>query len=365
MLWLYISETLLYLCFSILIGAFIIHLFPENKRPSIEVNKRWLQLSILGIAIFSLMPVIRVILYLYEDVGFLLTFSDVFSGFEIGRAWSFSVIISIFFYLFVSIFPVLKSKLYTLISIMFTIILILALGWASHVASLTEWSGFIFHTLHFLATVVWVGIILMVSWFSVNHRNWIDFLNWFTPVAINCVVIIIASGFFMMSLVMDVKDYANAWTLSYGQSLLLKHLLVIPIILFAFINGIWMRKKLQLSENINPKPWAKVESIFLLLIFSATAVLGQQEPPHDVEVTVKGNRGAIALFNFFTDGSSQFPLPVELAINVMNISFFCLSFLFLVLTLLAFAKKAPAITAFFMSFFFVISMYLGIMTSIQ
>src|SRR5690606_11204693 len=116
---------------------------------------------------------------------------------------------------------VLRNRLYTIISIMFTLVLVLSLGWASHVASLTEWSGFVFQNLHFLATVVWVGIILIVSWFSIDNRNWNDFLNWFTPLAINCVVIIIASGFFMMSLVMDVNDYANAWTLSYGHTLLL------------------------------------------------------------------------------------------------------------------------------------------------
>lgn len=365
MIWLYISEILLYLCFSILMGSFIIHLFPENKRPSIKISKRWLQLSILGIVILSLMPVIRVILYLSEDVGFFLTFYDVFSGFEIGKAWSFSLIVSLFFYLFVSIFPVLKNRLYSLISIMFTFILILSLGWASHVASLTVWSGFIFHSLHFLATVVWVGLLLVVSWFSINHKNWVIFLNWFSSIAINCIVIIIATGFFMMSLVVDVKDYANAWTLSYGQTLLLKHIFIIPIILFAYINGFWMKKKLQHNEKINPKPWVKAESIFLLLVFSATAVLGQQEPPHIVETTLKSYRGATSLFNFFTGNTSSFPLPVQFGFNIINIILFSLSLLFLVLTLWTFAKKAPAILAFFMSFFFVISMYLALMSSIQ
>lgn len=365
MWWIYISETFLYLCFSILMGAFIIHLIPDNMRPAIKIKKRWLQLSVLGIVIFSLMPVIQVVLILKEfGGGFLITLFDVLAGFEVGKAWTITLIISIFFYLFVSIFPVLKNRLYILISILFTFVLILPMGWASHVGTQTsDWSGFIFQSLHFLPSIVWVGLLLIVSWFSVNHKNWLSFLKWFTPTAISCIAIIITTGVYMITITIDLKDYANAWTLSFGQSLLVKHLLIIPIILFAFINGIWIRRKLQRNENINPRPWVKAESIYLLLVFSATAALGQQPPPHAFEATLKSN-GVSPLFSFFTGLTTQFPIPVQFGINIMNISLFLLSCIFLVLALLSFAKKAPAIIAFFLCFFFVISMYMALMTSV-
>ena len=71
-----------------------------------------------------------------------LTVQNVLGGFEVGKAWNVTVILAMFFYLFVSLFPVLKSKVLAGISLAFTLILLLALGWASHAASVTEWSGF-------------------------------------------------------------------------------------------------------------------------------------------------------------------------------------------------------------------------------
>ena len=146
MVFIYISETLLYLCFSLLIGTFIIALIPESKRPSVNIRKRWLQCSILGIVLFSLFPIIRLILYLYEDIGLMLTIENVIASFEIGKAWTFTIIVSIVFYLYVSIFPVQVNKVHTFMSIIFTFTLALLLGWASHSASLTEWSGFVVHS---------------------------------------------------------------------------------------------------------------------------------------------------------------------------------------------------------------------------
>ena len=160
MIWVYISESLLYLCFSLLMGAFIIQLIPTRLKPEIHISKRLIQLAVLGVVFFSVVPVIRIILFLYEDIGLMLTMQNVLTGFEVGKAWNFTVIIAIFFYLFVSLFPVLKSKVLSGICLAFTFILLLALGWASHAASLTEWSGFVFHSLHFLAVTVWVGILL-------------------------------------------------------------------------------------------------------------------------------------------------------------------------------------------------------------
>jgi len=138
MIWVYISESLLYLCFSLLLGAFIIQFVPDRLKPEIQISKRLIQLSVLGVVFFSVAPVMRVILFLYEDIGFELTMENVLLGFEVGKAWNVTVILSIFFYLFVSLFPVLKSKVMSGISLGFTFILLLALGWASHAASLTE-----------------------------------------------------------------------------------------------------------------------------------------------------------------------------------------------------------------------------------
>ncbi|WP_313894860.1 CopD family protein [Psychrobacillus sp.] len=363
MLWIYFSETLLYLCFSLLMGSFIIALIPINNKPSISLNKRWLQFSILGIVVLSLFPIIRLVLFLYEDIGLSLTIQNVIAGFEVGRAWTFTLFLAFIFYLYVSIFSVFTNKKHILVSILFTLALILSLGWASHSASLTEWSGFIAHTLHFLAVTIWIGILIIVSWFSVNHHNWAAFLKWFTPVAIICLVIIIGTGLFLMSLVQEFNVYANSWLLPYGQALLIKHIIIIPIIVFASINGIWMRKRIKLDSKINPLPWVKAESGLLLLIFIATAVLGQQEPPHSVESTISGG-GLSNIFGALHNGVITTPIEASFDINLIGLLFFMLTLVFLVLTVAVFVKKIPSIVAFIMSVLCIVSLYLGLMNSV-
>lgn len=345
-------------------GSFIMALVPITKRPSVRVSKRWLQISVLGIVFLSLFPIIRLVLFLYEDIGLGLTIQNVIAGFEVGQAWTFTLFIAFVFYLYVSIFSVFAHKKHILVSIIFTLALILSLGWASHSASLTEWSGFIAHTLHFLAVTIWVGILIVVSWFSVNHLNWTAFLKWFTPVAIICLTIIVGTGLFLMSLVLDINEYANSWLLPYGQALLIKHIIVIPIIVFAFINGVWMRKRIKLDSKMNPLPWVKAESGFLLLIFSATVVLGQQEPPHSIESIVSGE-GLSRIFGAMYNGTITKPINASFDINLIGSLFIILSLVFLLLTLAVFTKKAPSVSAFTMSVLCMLSLYLGLMNSVS
>ncbi|MED4778442.1 hypothetical protein P9306_18285, partial [Bacillus atrophaeus] len=49
------------------------------------------------------------------------------------------------------------------------------------------------------------------------------------------------------SYVVDIKDYAKCWVLPYGQMLLLKHIGILPLLAFAFINGVLIRKTKALS----------------------------------------------------------------------------------------------------------------------
>ncbi len=364
MIWIYISESLLYLCFSLLMGAFIIQFIPEHLKPEIRIPKRLIQIAVLGIVFFSTAPVIRLILFLYEDIGLMLTIQNVLGGFEVGKAWTVTAILAIFFYLFVSLFPVLKSKAMSGVSLAFTIILLFVVGWASHAASVTEWSGLIFHSFHFIAVAVWVGILLIVGWFSKNQENWLSYLRWFTPVAVVCFLTIMATGFFLMTLVIDVNEYGDAWMLSYGQALLVKHLSIIPILFFAFINGFWIKRKLKRQEQINPIAWLKFESILLFITFVSTAVLGQQEPPHSIETTLGGS-GPSAIFDYFYLGTIDPSMHVQFGLNTINTLFFILAIIFMWLIVYSFGKKAPAIVTFFMGMFCILALYFGLMAGIQ
>lgn len=363
MIWIYLSESLLYLCFSIMMGVFIIQFIPERFKPDIQVSKRVVQLAILGVVLFSVAPVIRIILFLYEDIGLIMTIQNVLGGFEVGKAWNFTVILSIFFYLFVSIFPVLKKRLLSAISLVFTLALIVALGWASHSASLTVYSGFIFHTLHFLAVTVWIGILLTVGWFSKNQNNWLRFLQWYTPVAASCFLIIAGSGIYMMTLVIDVNEYMDAWMVSYGQALLMKHLSIIPVLFFAFMNGFWMKRKLRRQEPINPLPWLKLESVLLFITFVLTGILGQQEPPHSIKITLSGN-GPSPIFDYFYSGIIEPAMHLEFGYSTISILFLTAAVWFLSMIVYCFRKGTSAAATFLMGLFCAISIYFGLMSSI-
>jgi len=364
MIWIYTTETLLYLCFSLLMGSLLIHLVPDHRKPKLQINKRVLQISILGIVVLSAAPVIRLILFLYEDIGLILTIQNVIGEFEVGQAWSITLILSIFFYLFISVTPVFEKKGFIGISLLFTLGLLMALGWGSHAASLTDWSGFVFHTLHFTAVTVWMGILLTVSWFSISSQNWLPFLKWFTPVALICLTVIGASGIFIMTLAVEIVEYQDAWMMPYGQAILIKHLLVIPLLLFAFINGILIRRKLQRGDEINPIPWAKAESLTLLFIFAATGVLGQQEPPHSIEAYLKGN-GASKLFEYLHGGPIDPAMHLQFDFNLLGLFFLMLGFAFGALVIYCFKQKAPAYLSVLMGLFCVLAFHVGLMTSIQ
>lgn len=364
MMWIYLSESLLYLCFSLLIGAFLIQYIPTKLKPEIHIPKRLIQLAVLGVVLFSAAPVIRIILFLYEDIGLIMTMQNVLGGFEIGKAWNLTVILALFLYLFVSLFPVLNNKVLSGISLAFTLVLLLALGWASHAASLTEWSGFVFHSLHFLAVTVWIGILLIVGWCSKSQDNWLSYLKWFTPLAIVCFLTVAGTGLFLMTLVIDVNEYADAWTVPYGQALLMKHLTIIPVLFFAFINGFWIRRKLKRQEQINPIPWLKFESILLFFTFVSTGMLGQQEPPHSIEITLAGS-GPSAIFDYFYSGVIDPSMSLQFGLNTINILFFIVSIIFMWLFMYSLRKKTSAVVPFFMGMFSILSLYFGLMASIQ
>jgi len=322
-----ISEPLLYLCFSILIGSFLLRIVPINYRPDFNVPKSVLMAATAGVAIMSFVPVFQVIMYLYEDIGFAQTFKSVLFTFEVGKAWIFTYLISNVLFIYVVWFDYRKKAKYSYIGLVFTLLLIFSLGWASHASSIEQWKGFLVHTSHFLAVSVWVGILFVVSWTSREYSKWLNFLRWFTPVAIICFLVTIVSGLYLMTIVVDIKDYPNAWMLPYGQSLLIKHLLIIPLLIYAFINSFLIRKELKYNEKFNPLPWTKAESLIIFVIFSVTAALGQQEPPHDIETTIASS-GVSKLFSLLHKGSITPDFLVVLGFELNSLFLLVISLLF-------------------------------------
>ena len=164
-----------------------------------------------------------------------------------------------------------------------------------------------------------------------------------------------------MTFVVEVKDYTNSWMIPYGQTLLIKHLLIIPLLVYATINSLLIKKKLIKEVDFDPRPWTRIESIVILLIFSTTAALGQQSPPHETVIT---NDGVSKLFFMFYQGKFYPEMTLQMVVNSNSLFLMILAVLLLVLIILTFKKKVSPVLSFFLSLLFVISSYLSLILSI-
>ena len=359
-----ISEALLYMCFALLMGSYILALFPSDLVPTIIVPRKVKLIAAMGIAIFSFVPLISLLMYLYEDYGLFASLESILLTFEVGKSWLFMFIVTVFLGLYIFYFDDKQTTLYSIMGILLVLVIIMGVSWSSHASSIQNMKGLITHFTHFTSVVIWVGILLVISWFTQNTNNWLSFLSWFHLTALYCFGIIMVTGFSLMSFSTPLDLYPDTWMVSYGQSLLIKHLLIIPLIVYAFINGILMKKRLQTNENFDARPWTKVEFFILLLIFAATGAMSQQSPPHNLFDTIN-SEGFSSLFLLFHDGIVFSGIAVQLAFNTAGLLLLCISTVFLVMTLFSFVKRIPAIYSFVMSLFFVIAAYLGLLFSIQ
>jgi copper resistance protein D len=351
-----ITEFGSYLLFSFLVGHVALQFVPQTNKPEINIAKPVFILSTLGIIIFSLGPVVQVISYFKDSVGLALATKAVLMDFQVGNAWIFIGILSTFLWITL----VLNGSKY--VQALWLFLMIIAVGYASHVASLSFWSGLVSHTIHFLMVTLWTGILIHVAWFSKDQPNWSNFLRWFTPFAIGCFTMIIISGLILMFFVVEPRDYVKTWVLPYGQTLLLKHISIIPVMVFAFINAVLTRKSLNQS-SFNPRPWIKGESIILMIVFYVTGVLGTLSPPHDIEFTVK-SEGASKWVEWLLGKNILTTLNINLAPSFQSLLLILLSVLFLILILVSFKRMKPML-AVLMGVSFVIVLYFGLMLSIS
>lgn len=283
----YISEGLLYICFAILTGTLLLRIVPEHKRPDIRVPDVLLIVCAAAVPVLSYVPIHNIAVSFAKD--FDMSYGDILKSvlldINTGKAWIWTTVGSVGLICLLSIKAFNTDKHMPKVALFITLLLIIWLGYAGHASSLYGFKGLITHSVHFLAVSVWIGVLFVVSWFSVNHNNWQAFLGWFSPVAIVSVVAALGAGFVLMTF--TTPEYVNAWMLPYGQMLLMKHLLIVPLLLFAYTNGFVYKKAAARDAGFSPRRWLKAESVIALLVLAATAVLGQQAPPHTVKETLQ------------------------------------------------------------------------------
>ncbi|NOU65414.1 hypothetical protein GC096_15375 [Paenibacillus sp. LMG 31461] len=355
-----LSEALLYCCYAILTGVSILALLPDNKKPRYHISDNTLTWVLLGIVLLSLVQVIKIIVFYKEILGYDIPYLlfTVLSDYKIGNAWFTTVITAMVMLLFLGLKPNSKAIKYKWKAIpILTLILLIAFGYASHSASLYGWSGFAAHTTHFVSAMVWIGVLFVVGWFTVELKNWSPFLKWFSPMAIVCVSLNIIAGLLLMSRLSPY--YVSSWITSFGQAMLIKHLLIVPIIALALINTFLLRK-----ESNKTLSWMRAESIVIIILLVVTAFMGQQEPPHGDLTTILDDGPPLPWFTYISGFDVSRGEDMEIIPNVASLCLAAAGIIAILGGLLWSWKKKMAIWSVSAALFFVICGYLALMFSI-
>jgi copper resistance protein D len=343
-----------YLFFCLLVGYVVLQFVPQSKKPSIQFPKALLLVSTLGIIIFTFVPVLSLILFFDDTVGFARAATSVLMTTQIGQGWLFITVFAIFLWL---TFYLERSKY---IQAFWIVLMMIAIGYSSHVSSQSFVVGIFSHTTHFLMVTIWVGVLIHASWFSRDKEHWSLFLQWFTPLAILCMVNIFATGFVIMFTIDKPTEYLNGWATPYGRMLLFKHISIIPVMIFAIINGILSRKASTFS-HYEPRTWLKSESVILLLVFFFTAVLGTLSPPYEMAYAVE-TAAAPTWVDWLLAKNILMPIEIEFAPTLLSVLLIIVALLFLLLIMISYKRMSPVFATLFGGCF-ILTLYLGLMFS--
>ena len=354
-----ISQVLLYVCFAILAGSFLLQIIPSTYRPDIKVPTYYLLISAIMVPIASFIPVLDITLFIAPRLGFGESLKTVLLTYTVGNAWNFTLIGSALLVLVIALMRSNEKRISAYLAIVLTFGLMLTIAWSSHAGALSPITGIISDFIHLAAVSVWVGVVLVVGWCATNHHHWLKFLGWFSKVAIGCLAATALSGILLMNIMVD--GYVDSWAVSYGQGLLIKHLFLIPLVFYAMLNGIVVKYMFSKDATFNPIPWIRLEGIILFVIFAMTAFFTQQSPPHGNVLT---EDAVSPLFRLFHDGMINASSTIGLTVNINIIYFFFLCLLLVGIIIWSIYKKTPILITFLLSCIFVASIYMMAMLSV-
>lgn len=319
----YITESLLYICFALLAGLGLLQLVSEDKRPAIHLPAFVVPLCIILIALLSYGPIHEAA---YENaIAFNLSYFEMVKSIildlQLGQAWLWTLIGSIGL-LCIHTIPVFKQDRHMpKVSFLILLLLMIWFGYASHAASLSTLKGLLVHSAHFIGVTLWLGVLFVIAWFTKAPTHWQPFLNWFSSFAIANVLLVLVAGLTLMTF--TTPHYVSSWILPYGQMLLIKHIVIIPLLWLGFTNGFLYKKyylkQMQLHPSdlsYNPLKWLRVESIIALMVLIVTAIMGQQSPPHSLAETLQTETPSPLFFYFFNSSySPDIKLGLQLGLD--------------------------------------------------
>ena len=274
-----VSELLIYIGGALWAGRLLLLFISEDKKPAVGQLDGLACAALVSIVAGAGFPLWRVVSYFQQEMD--LSFREALraSLFEvrIGQYFLMVYFSALMGLIIVFIKRILIIKRWLLLGV--TIPLFLGISGTSHAAAKHGLLGLVLQTGHFSLMALWVGVVFVIGSCARDSNHWLSFLRWFSPFAQLTFLGVIVTGFFLMRQSVPLSEYRNAWNVPYGQALLWKHLLLIPLLGYAFINGTLVKRRLQKEPTFDPRRGLRFESLILGCIFFATATLSNLEPP--------------------------------------------------------------------------------------
>ncbi|MEK4425638.1 copper resistance D family protein [Solibacillus sp. FSL K6-1523] len=350
-----LSQFILYVSLSILMGAFIMRLIPTSLKPEISIPARWIYVSLWSIPIVTFAPILQLLVILTKQFGLFPSLLKIITNYQVGHSWLASAVLTLILAALFTVSQKRVSHLFTVIYLFLLTAIIAAIAFASHAHAMGSTTGFFLDFIHLFAISVWVGILLQVSFFAISYENWEVFLKWFSPTAIVAVTAMALSGIFLTETI--VPDYITGWSSPYGHWLFMKHVLLIPLVCLIFANGVLI--KLQLTKpNFNPTIWTKIEAVLLLLIVLVTAIFSEHQPPMP---TAQSDNLSL-LMQWMLSTPLETGMMGHFQMNGTGVIFFILTAVFIGLFIVSFIKRAPLLIPILLCLAIAICFYMGMMS---
>ncbi len=347
------SQFLLYVSLALLMGTFILYCIPETIRPKIDISAKWLIVSAVILPIVTFVPNIQLLTILTPQFGFIESLGMLLMKFKVGHSWLAVIGFTIILLIMIRQFMKKPSKLIAVMSIFILIAFMAAIGYISHAGSMTGIVGSVLDFVHLLAVSVWLGILILMSFFSKDAQNWDAFLKWFSPVALVAFTSVALTGVLMTDTI--VPGYVTSWSSNYGQFLFIKHVLLVPLTVIILANSLLIKLKMD-KPLFEPRTWVRIETVLLVLILFITALYSEQQPPSFYVQDIS------PFFEMFYRSSIEAGMRGYLQMTGIGLGFFLLTALFIGLVIVSYIKQLPVVVSAAMTFALALCFYMGFMS---
>ncbi|PSL50992.1 putative copper resistance protein D [Salsuginibacillus halophilus] len=297
-----VIDAFLFIALALIVGIVILRHVPPKARPDLSIPRWFIPLLFVCVTALAAVPYLQQVLSIVNmfNAPVVSTAFTVLIDYRSGQGLL-AVFAGMILYLISRL--LLRSWCLGILQTIALVFVIFGVAWMSHAASLDRFGGFIADALHLSGASVWAGVVFVGAFFFSGEKGWRAFALWFHYVALGAVLSLLVTGLILMQYI--VPEYQNSWLLPYGQLLLIKHLLFLPLIFYGFFHGFLLKQKWKKDPGFVPRRSFQLEAVLLFVVFFVTGIMAEQTPPHEVVQTIQFE--APALFATMWIGDAILP----------------------------------------------------------